>query len=108
MLFLALPLLAWLLDGTGGPRGGFPLGWVAGAAHFAAALFWIVEPFLVEPEVYGWMAPFALVGMAGGLALFWAAALRAGAGLAGRRASRRLLALAALWALADYARVARC
>ena len=55
--------------------------WVAGCGHFAAALFWIVEPFLVEPEVYGWMAPFALLLMAAGLALFW--------GLAG--------ALAALW-----------
>ena len=56
-----------------GPRAAFALGWAAGAGHFAAALFWIVDPFLVEPEVYGWMAPFALVGMAGGLALFWAA-----------------------------------
>ena len=45
--------------------------WAAGLGHFGAALFWIVEPFLVEPEVYGWMAPFALLLMAGGLALFW-------------------------------------
>lgn len=56
------------------PRGA---GWIAlcgGAAHFAVALNWIVEPFLVEPETYGWMAPFAVVGLAFGLALFWAAA----------------------------------
>lgn len=45
--------------------------WAAGLGHFGAALFWIVEPFLIEPEIYGWMAPFALVLMAGGLALFW-------------------------------------
>ncbi len=103
VLFLALPPLAWLLDGTAGWRGALLLGWVAGTAHFAAALFWIVDPFLVEPEVFGWMAPFALAGMAGGLALFWAppfALARAfwpqGAG--------RLLALAALWALADLVR----
>ena len=67
-------MLLWLLDGTGGRAAAFALGWAAGAGHFAAALFWIVEPFLVEPEVFGWMAPFALAGMAGGLALFWAAA----------------------------------
>ena len=73
VLFAALPLLLWLLDATPRPRAAFALGWAAGAGHFAAALFWIVDPFLVEPEVYGWMAPFALVGMAGGLALFWAA-----------------------------------
>ena len=45
---------------------------VAGFGWFALALFWIVEPFLVEPETYGWMAPFALVLMALGGALFWA------------------------------------
>lgn len=48
--------------------------WWAGVGHFALALSWIVEPFLIEPEVHGWMAPFALVLMAGGLALFWALA----------------------------------
>ena len=100
---MTLPVLLWCLDGTRGPWGAFGLGWAAGAAQFAAALFWIVEPFLVEPEVFGWMAPFALVGMAGGLALFWAvpfALARAwwppGPG--------RVLLLAALWTLADYAR----
>ena len=103
VLFLALPPLAWLLDGTAGWRGAFAVGWIAGAAHFAAALFWIVDPFLIEPEIFGWMAPFALAGMAGGLALFWAPPFALARALwpAG---PRRLLALAALWALADLAR----
>ncbi len=57
--------------------------WAAGTGYFGVALSWIIEPFLVDIEVHGWMAPFALVFMAGGLALFW--------GLAGgavRRISR--------------------
>ena len=33
---------------------------------------WIVAPFFVEPELYGWMAPFALVFMAAGGGAFWA------------------------------------
>lgn len=52
-------------------------GWIGlagGAGYGAVALSWIVEPFLVEPETYGWMAPFALAFMALGLGLFWAAA----------------------------------
>ena len=102
VLFLALPALFWLLAGAPGPRAGFGLGWLAGLGHFAAALFWIVEPFLVQPEVHGWMAPFALAGMAGGLALFWAAPFALArcwpAGLG------RLLALTALWTLSDYLR----
>lgn len=55
-------------------RGAGLVAWAAGAGYFAAALNWITDPFLVEPETYGWMAPFALVLLAGGLALFWAAA----------------------------------
>ena len=53
----------------------------------------------MEPEVYGWMAPFALVGMAGGLALFWAVAVRAGAGgvAAGAVARRCALAASGRW-----------
>lgn len=103
VLFLALPPLAWLLDGSRTWRRALLLGWVAGTAHFAAALSWIVDPFLVEPEIFGWMAPFALAGMAGGMALFWAApfALARAFWPAG---PRRILALAALWALADLTR----
>lgn len=48
------------------------LAWAGGLGHFAVALSWIVSPFLVEPEVHGWMAPFALVLMSAGMALFWA------------------------------------
>lgn len=50
------------------------LGAVAGAGHFATAMFWIIDPFLIDLPRHGWMAPFALVLMAQGLGLFWAAA----------------------------------
>lgn len=48
--------------------------WAGGVGYFALSLSWIVEPFLVDIARHGWMAPFALVLMAGGLALFWALA----------------------------------
>lgn len=66
------------------------LGWAVGAGYFATSMFWIVEPFLVDIPRHGWMAPFALVGLAGGMALFWGAAF----GLAHRAARWPLLALA--------------
>ncbi|RBW53049.1 apolipoprotein N-acyltransferase [Ruegeria sp. A3M17] len=50
------------------------LGWAFATGYFAHALSWIVEPFLVDVQRHGWMAPFALTFMAGGLALFWALA----------------------------------
>lgn len=112
MLFVALPVLLWLLAGTERPGAAFRLGWAAGAGHFAAALFWIVSPFMVEPEIYGWMAPFALAGMAGGMALFWALPFALARFWASRWTEPRwggggttlVLALACFWALSDYAR----
>lgn len=49
-------------------------GWLAGVGYFSVGMWWITEPFMVDAKEQGWMAPFALVLMAGGLALFWAAA----------------------------------
>lgn len=63
------------------------LAWAAGTGYFALSLFWIVEPFLVEPEIHGWMAPFALFFMCTGMALFWGLAGWA-AGLGRSRAGR--------------------
>ncbi|HET9068575.1 MAG TPA: apolipoprotein N-acyltransferase, partial [Amaricoccus sp.] len=70
-VFAALPVLLWLLEAAPGPGQGFLVGWGAGVGYFGAGMFWIVEPFLVQPEIFGWLAPIALVCTAGGLALFW-------------------------------------
>ena len=59
---------------TTGPRprrSAFFRGWLAGVGYFAVGVWWITEAFLVDAAAHGWMAPFALLLMAGGLALFW-------------------------------------
>jgi apolipoprotein N-acyltransferase len=101
--FLSLPPLLFLLDGTAGRRGGFAVGWLAGVGYFTGTLFWIVEPFLVDPERHAWLAPFGLAGMVGGLALFWGAAF-AIARRFWRPGASRILLLSALWTLAEMAR----
>ncbi len=53
-------------------RLGFWRGWAYGAGYAVLTLHWIVEPFLVEPERTGWLAPFGLLAMAAGFGLFWA------------------------------------
>jgi len=67
---------------------GFWRGWWGAAAMFALAMSWIVEPFLIEPERHAWMAPFALILLPGGLALFWGAAVALAMWLAGQGAGR--------------------
>ena len=60
--------------------------WAGGTGYFALALHWIVEPFMVDAATHGWMAPFALVLLAAGLALFWGLAGWVSARLGGNRA----------------------
>ncbi|MFZ1468714.1 MAG: apolipoprotein N-acyltransferase [Paracoccaceae bacterium] len=95
----ALVGLLALLVRAGGARQAFVLGLFAGAGHFALALNWIVLPFFVDPWRYGWMAPFALVGIAFGMGLFWAVAAAVAA-----RARWRLMALVCALAGAEMLR----
>ena len=81
---LGLALLFQLIRTAGTIRQAAFLGLVAGTGHFALALFWIIEPFLIDVARHGWMAPFALIGMSAGLALFWAGAAAAVRGLGGQ------------------------
>ncbi|MCC6002519.1 MAG: apolipoprotein N-acyltransferase [Pararhodobacter sp.] len=95
--------LVWLVSRAPGPGRAAWLAWVGGGGHFAAALFWIVEPFFVDPLRHGWMAPLALPALALGLALFWALA----GWLAGRLATgagSRALGFATALAAAELAR----
>lgn len=101
---IALTGIAWLIANAPSPGNALWRGWLAGAGHFAAALFWIVEPFLIDAPRHGWMAPFALVLMAFGLGLFWALAGGAAHWLGGRTAGLRALALAPALGAAELAR----
>lgn len=80
-------------------RGAAACGWWLGAGYFVVALHWITEPFQVDAALHGWMAPFAMVGLAGGLALFWALAFGAAF-----RFRRGVFGLALCWALVELAR----
>lgn len=89
----------WLFFATarGTPSAG--TGWAVGLGYFGVSMSWIVEPFQVDAAATGWMAPFALIGLAGGLALFWALAFW----FAGR-ARHPALALVLGWTAVELAR----
>ena len=90
LALVALVMAAILLEVSGTTRRAAWFGWAFGGGYFGVSLSWIVEPFLVDIVRHGWMAPFALFFMAGGLALFWGAAF----GLARWLGGQRLAALA--------------
>lgn len=84
VLWLTLPALVLLLDGADadpapaknsrwisrliGPS--FAVGWWFGFGFFLAGLYWIGEALLVDAAAHGWLIPFALTLIPGGLALF--------------------------------------
>lgn len=106
MGLLGFSLILLRLETIQGPRPlgqAFFLGWLAGLGYFGVSTWWIGEPFLVDVATYGWMAPFAIVLMGGGLALFWGLA-----GLVYRalrpRSAWKVLVFAGVFAAAEWLR----
>ncbi|PYE84067.1 apolipoprotein N-acyltransferase [Pseudoroseicyclus aestuarii] len=97
--WITLPALALALrlPAAQSRRAAFLHGWALGFGWFGLSLSWIVEPFFVDIARDGWMAPFALVLLPGGMALYWGAALALGW-------RRRIWALVAAWCLAEMLR----
>jgi apolipoprotein N-acyltransferase len=84
-------------------KGAFGLGWLAGLGYFVPSLIWLAQPFQVDADAQGWMAPFAVGLMAMGMALFWGTAgvlYR----LLARRGPSRVLLFAAAFALFEWLR----
>lgn len=101
--------LLWVLDGVNAAPGRRRLGlWIGfwfGFGHFIIGVHWIAEPLLVDPARTAWLIPFALPGLAAGLAVFPGLVCGALAALPLRAApAARVLALAALWMAAEFIR----
>ena len=103
---LGFGVLMRQIDRLGNPwrlKGAFGLGWLAGVGYFVPSLVWLAQPFQVDADAQGWMAPFAVALMAMGLALFWGAAAVLYRLLA-RRGPSRVLLFAAAFALCEWLR----
>ncbi len=96
-LFFGIPVLALLHVGAASKRRAALIGWLGGVGYFGLTFFWIIEPFQVDAARHGWIAPFALMLMAGGFGGYWAIAFGAA-----RRGSP--WALGIFWALAELGR----
>jgi len=82
IIFIALPVFVWLLDGTRSAQrpwlAASITAWAFGFGYFLVGLHWIAYAFLVDAKAHLWLLPFAAVLLPSGLALFLAVA-KAGA-----------------------------
>ncbi|MBL6942445.1 MAG: apolipoprotein N-acyltransferase [Rhodospirillales bacterium] len=107
-VFLLVPALSgllWLVFSRFTARAAFGVGWWFGFGHFTAGLYWVANALLTYPDRFGWLAPFAVFGLAGVLALF-----PAGVTILTRMSARqcsgigRVLVFAALWTTFEWVR----
>jgi apolipoprotein N-acyltransferase len=108
ILFLTLPIVVWLVDGSAAGRFGGVMtsavaGWWFGFGYFVAGLYWTGNALLVDAETFAWLLPFAVLGLPAGLALFTGFGLGL-ARLLWTRGPTRLLALAAALTIAEWLR----
>ncbi|HWE76980.1 MAG TPA: apolipoprotein N-acyltransferase, partial [Pseudolabrys sp.] len=108
VLFLTLPVLVWLIDGSTAGRHGALwsaaiAGWCFGFGYFLFGLYWVGYAFLVDAKTFGWLLPVAVTGLPAYLAIYTAlgAAL---ARLLWVRGPLRILALAATMTSAEWLR----
>ncbi len=109
-LFLAMPIWVWALDGAERLRGwrrlfgpAFSIGFAFGLGYFLVAFHWLGAAFFIDG---GWVLaamPFAILGLAALIALFWGLA-SALAHLSWSHGWVRILTLAAWLTAAEFAR----
>ena len=101
-LFVALPALVWLIDGTAARRAAFAVGWWFGVGHFMAGTYWISNALLVEADRYAWLIPPTLVGVSAYLAIYPALACAFARWM--RSGWPRVAALAVGWTVLEMVR----
>jgi len=104
LLIPAFTGLVWLLEGSRTRLGAFALGWIFGVGFFGAGLYWVGIAFLVQAEIHGWMMPFAVAGLTGGLALFTGLVALVVHILPCTGTAGRVLALTLAWMAASWLR----
>ena len=108
ILFVTFPTLVWLIDGAGvGHWGGVAaaavMGWCFGFGYFVAGLYWIGFAFLVDAPTFGWLLPFAVIGLPAFLSLYTALGVALARGL-WTRGMLRILALGVTLTAAEWLR----
>lgn len=103
LLVPAFVLLIYLLDRCTSGWRAFGAGFWFGCGFHIAGLYWLAWPLTLDIARFGWMIPFAVFGISGGLAIFTGLATAAVYRLRAQGVAR-ILFLAVAWAAAEWIR----
>jgi apolipoprotein N-acyltransferase len=108
ILFFTLPPLVWLIDGIGGRGWGTlataaAIGWWFGFGYFLGGLYWLGYAFLVDAQTFGWLLPFAVIGLPAVLAIYTALGVALARAL-WQRGALRVVALGVSLTAAEWLR----
>ena len=108
ILFLTLPILVLLIDGIAsrgwsGLIAAADIGWWFGFGYFLAGLYWLGYAFLVDAATFGWLLPFAVLGLPAILAIYTALGVVL-ARLLWQRGAMRIVALAVCLTATEWLR----
>ena len=70
VLWIAFPLLFWLLDGCATKVGAAATGWAFGFGHFFASFYWITNAFYVDADTFGAFAVPAVAALSACFAFY--------------------------------------
>ncbi len=62
--------LVWLIQASTSLRSAFSIGWWFGFGYFVAGLYWIGIALWIKAAQFGWLIPFAVIGLPAILAIF--------------------------------------
>ena len=108
ILFLTFPILVLLIDGIAswgwsGLIAAADIGWWFGFGYFLAGLYWLGYAFLVDAATFGWLLPFAVLGLPAILAIYTALGVVL-ARLLWQRGAMRIVALAVCLTATEWLR----
>jgi apolipoprotein N-acyltransferase len=103
VLLLSIPGLVWIWDGSSSRRSAFAAGWWWGVGFYSVGFYWIAHALLIDPLKFGWLIPFATLGLGGVTACFSGLATLL-AGLPRLHGPGRILLLAATWVVGEWLR----
>jgi apolipoprotein N-acyltransferase len=100
VLWLAIPVLVWLLDGVKTWKGALWVGWLFSFGFLAFSLYWLTFALFVAIDQYWWAVPFASSGLAFGLSIYFGIGTAVAWSVPHQRPLARVLALTGMWSLA--------